>query len=130
GNLGDYLQNSHSRLTLKDRITLFKTLCASLNNIHNKNLIHRDLHSGNLLVQGGECYIADLGLCGPVDDKLSKKNYGIVSYTAPEVLREEKNTKESDIYSVGMLMWEIFSGHKPFDDRKHNVDLVFDIYDG
>jgi serine/threonine protein kinase len=78
-------------------------------------------------VQGGRCYITDLGLCGPVDEKSSNKVYGIASYVAPEVLRGKKNTKESDIYSVGMLMWEIFAGHPPFDDRAHNHRLVFDI---
>src|SRR6185369_6393275 len=75
-------------------------------------------------------YITDLGLCGPVDEKSSNKVYGIVSYVAPELLRGKKNTKESDIYSVGMLMWEIFAGHPPFDDRAHNHCLVFDICKG
>jgi len=55
---------------------------------------------------------------------------GIVSYIAPELLRgtiNAKNTKETDVYSVGMLMWEIFAGHPPFDDRAHNHHLIFDI---
>ena len=56
--------------------------------------------------------------------------YGIVSYVAPELLRGQKNTKESDIYSVGMLMWEIFAGHPPFDDRAHNHHLMVDICAG
>src|SRR6266511_6154839 len=93
-------------------------------------LIHCDLHSGNILIQGGVCYITDFGLCGPVDEKSSSKIYGIVSYIAPELLRgtsNAKNTKESDVYSIGMLMWEIFAGHPPFDDRAHNHRLIFDI---
>ena len=82
--------------------------------------MHCDLHSGNILVQGGGCFITDLGLCGPVDDESSNKIYGITPYIAPEVLRRnKKNTKESDIYSIGMLMWEIFSGHPPFNDQAH-----------
>ena len=130
GNLRDYLQKNHSKLTLKDRITLFKIMCASLSIIHEKDLIHCDLHSGNVLISGGSCFITDLGLCGPVDEKSSGKIYGIVSYVAPELLRgtsNAKNTKESDVYSVGMLMWEIFTGHPPFDDRAHHHHLIFDI---
>src|SRR5215213_9510294 len=127
GNLRSYLQKSHLNLTLKDRITIFFYLCIALNAIHVKDLIHCDLHSGNILVEGGGCYITDLGLCGPVDDDESNKVYGIVSYVAPEVLRGKENTKESDIYSVGMLMWEIFAGHPPFDNRAHNHRLIFDI---
>src|SRR6185369_14490076 len=76
------------------------------------------------------CYITDLGLCGPVDDESSGKIYGIVPYISPEVLQGGKNTKESDVYSVGMLMWEIFAGHPPFDDRDHDADLIFRICEG
>ena len=118
---------SDGNLTLKDRITIFDCLCSALDDIHEKDLIHCDLHSGNILLQGGECYITDLGLCGPVDEKSSSKIYGIVPYIAPELFRGKKYTKETDIYSVGMLMWEIFASHPPFDDRAHNHCLIFDI---
>src|SRR5207302_2508942 len=84
----------------------------------------------NILISGGASFITDLGLCGPVDEKLSSKIYGIISYIAPEVLRGKKNTKESDVYSIGMLMWEIFAGHPPFDDRAHNHRLIFVICEG
>src|SRR5437764_3720807 len=106
---------------------IFISLCESLYRIHEKDLIHCDFHSGNILIEGNACLITDLGLCGPVDEESSNKIYGIVSYIAPEVLRGKKNTKESDVYSVGMLMWEIFAGHPPFDDRAHNHRLIFDI---
>lgn len=128
GSLRDYLKNSHLSLNLADRITMFNSLCGSLFAIHKKNLVHCDLHSGNILVQGNCCYVTDFGLCGPVDDKSFNKVYGIIPYIAPEVLRKTtKKTKESDIYSIGMLMWELFSGYPPFDDRAHDLDLIVDI---
>src|SRR6266511_205574 len=108
GNLRDYLQNNHSKLTLKDRITILRDLSNSLYYIHEKDFIHCDLHSGNMLIQAGGCRITDLGLCGPVDDESSSKIYGIMPYIAPEILQGRKNTKQSDVYSIGMLMWEIF----------------------
>ena|SRR5438128_1996213 len=46
------------------------------------------------------------------------------------VLQGGKNTKQLDIYSVGMLMWEIFASHPPFDDRSHDVDLILQICEG
>ena len=91
GNLRDYLQNNHSKLTLKDRITILRYLCESLYDIHEKDLIHCDLHSGNMLIQAGVCRITDLGLCGPVDEESSGKIYGIVSYTAPKEEKTQKN---------------------------------------
>src|SRR4051812_10049386 len=86
GNLRGYLQKNHSNLTLKDRIAIFRWLCVASYDIHKEDLIHCDLHSGNILISGGDCYITDLGLCGPVDEKSSNKIYGIVSYVAPELL--------------------------------------------
>src|SRR5438874_9766561 len=130
GNLRDYLQNNHSKLTLKDRIAIFRYLCASLYYIHEKDLIHCDLHSGNMLMDSGACFITDLGLCGPVDEESSGKIYGIIPYIAPEVLQGKKNTKQSDVYSIGMLMWEIFAGRPPFDDRAHGLSLCLKICEG
>ena len=127
GNLRNYLQKNHSKLALKDRIAIFNHLCVSLYYVHEKDLIHCDLHSGNILVDGSTCFITDLGLCGPVDDKSSGKIYGITPYIAPEIFQRKKNTKKSDIYSIGMLMWEIFAGHPPFDDREHNDNLILNI---
>ena len=84
-----------------------------------------------MLIQAGGCYITDLGLCGPVDEESSNKIYGIVSYIAPEILIQKKQkTKESDVYSIGMIMWEIFAGHPPFDDRAHDYHLILQIGEG
>src|SRR3989440_10994894 len=114
----------------KNRTAVLRQLCNSLHYIHEKDLIHCDLHSGNMLIQGGNCFITDLGLCGPVDDESSGKIYGIIPYIAPEILQGGKNTKESDVYSVGMLMWEIFAGHPPFDDKAHGPGLILKICEG
>src|SRR5207248_1587799 len=130
GNLRDYLQNNHLKLTLKNRTAILRGLCESLYRIHEKDFIHCDLHSGNMLIEAGRCFITDLGLCGPVDDESSGKIYGIIPYIAPEILQGGKNTKQSDVYSVGMLMWEIFAGHPPFDDKAHDADLTFQICEG
>src|SRR5437764_1660417 len=99
-NLRNYLQNNHSKLTLKNRITILRYLCNSLSRIHEKDFIHCDLYNGNMLIQGGGCFITDLGLCEPVDDSSSGKIYGIIPYIVPEILQGVKNTKQSDIYSI------------------------------
>ena len=130
GNLRNYLQNNHSKLTLKNRIAILRDLCVSLYDIHEEDLIHCNLHSGNMLIQADTCFITDFGLCGPVGDEPSRKIYGIIPYISPEILQGKKNTKESDVYSIGMLMWEIFAGHPPFDDRAHDFCLIFQICEG
>jgi serine/threonine protein kinase len=61
GNLRSYLQKNHLNLTLKDRITIFYYLCDALNAIDEKDLIHCDLHSGNIFSRRWLFY-TDLGL--------------------------------------------------------------------
>ena len=81
----------------------------SLSTLHKCNLVHGDLHSGNLLLDSQTfMYISDLGLSKPAD-RPSKTNdiYGVLPYIAPEVLRGKPYTKAADIYSFGIIMWEM-----------------------
>src|SRR4051812_43378754 len=101
--------------------------------IHKKNYIHHDLHSGNIFsYKVNLSLIGDLGLCQQVVDKKDNPNkvFGVIPYLAPEVLSKKQYTKESDIYSFGMIMWEFTTGKKPFHDRPHNCILISNILKG
>ncbi|PKY19255.1 kinase-like protein [Rhizophagus irregularis] len=106
--------------------------------IHNKEFIHRDLHSGNLLIRDNifydglfQCKIGDLGLTRPVNDiLLDNEIYGVIPYIAPEIFMGSAFSKESDIYSLGMIMWELTTGCKPFANVEHDIDLIIKIIDG
>jgi serine/threonine protein kinase len=128
-NLRNYLQ-SHNKLTWKERIQIIDDIVYALNNIHKENAIHRDLHSGNILYSqlNQKFYICDLGFCGPADKPLNSI-YGNLPYIAPEVIVGKETTFASDIYSIGMLMWEISSGQSPFVEN-HNYDLAIKIING
>ena len=71
-------------------------------------------------------------MCQQIIDKKDNKNkiYGVIPYLAPEVLSKKPYTKESDIYSFGMIMWEFTTGRKPFYDRPHDHYLILDILKG
>src|SRR5205823_1469527 len=58
------------------------------------------------------------------------KIHGVIPYLAHEVLSKKSYTKESDIYSFGMIMWEHTTGKKPFHGRSHNHYLILDILKG
>ena len=130
-DLKNYLRQNHFQLTWKVRIQIITDIISALYNIHSENAIHRDLHSGNLLylqyVQQFD--ISDLGFCGPADKPL-KSIYGNLPYIAPEVIVDKEYTFKSDIYSIGMLMWEISSGQPPFSNYKHDFDFVMNINNG
>jgi len=76
-----------------------------------------------------EFHISDLGFCGPADKPLDSI-YGNLPYIAPEVVIKKKYTFASDIYSIGMLMWEISSGQPPFINYEHDYYLAMNIVNG
>jgi len=102
-----------------------------LQTIHNANFIHRDLHSGNILYGTEGFQIGDLGLSQSVINNLSNNEiYGVISYIAPEILNGSSFSQASDIYSMGMIMWEFTTGCKPFANVEHDINLIYEIIGG
>ena len=56
--------------------------------------------------------------------------YGVIPYVAPEIFRGSEFSKESDIYSMGMIMWEFTAGCQPFSNVAHDIHLVYKILNG
>ncbi|POG61692.1 kinase-like domain-containing protein [Rhizophagus irregularis DAOM 181602=DAOM 197198] len=130
-NLREFLQQNHNQLIWKERIGIIYEIIHALDSIHRENSIHRDLHSGNILyLQFSDTWlISDLGFCGPAD-KPSTSIYGNLPYIAPEIINGKEYTFKSDIYSIGMLMWEISSGQPPFFNHDHDYYLARNIING
>ncbi|CAI2170437.1 5132_t:CDS:2 [Funneliformis geosporum] len=107
------------------------SIIAGVFRLHQENSIHRDLHSGNILYSdySGGWYVSDFGFCGPADKPL-ESIYGNLPYIAPEVINGKGYTFASDIYSIGMLMWEISSGQSPFAYFNHDYDLAINLIKG
>ncbi|CAI2163245.1 13948_t:CDS:2 [Funneliformis geosporum] len=113
----------------------FTNLSRGLYHIHNQKFIHRDLHSGNILC--GRTYsknhavISDLGISKSSTESTDIDNiYGIIPYIAPEIFLGQEYTTAADIYSFGMIMWELMTGRKPFWDQDHDTELIIKICDG
>lgn len=131
GNLREHLQNKYSELSFKDKIRKLIFIADGLKNIHEKGLVHRDFHSGNILNNRKYfTFITDLGLAKPANETDDSKVYGVMPYVAPEVLLEKPYTPASDVYSFGIVMYEMFSGLPPYLDRNHDVSLALDVCRG
>jgi serine/threonine protein kinase len=99
--------------------------------IHSNDYIHRDVHSGNILLVGSHWLIGDLGLSQPADNSFSNNEiYGVIPYIAPEIFKGDVFSEKSDIYSLGIVMWELTTGCKPFADVEHDVNLIYEILNG
>ncbi|EXX62010.1 Mkk2p [Rhizophagus irregularis DAOM 197198w] len=127
-NLREYLHQNHNKLTWKRRIHIIYHILYGVSRIHKEKAIHRDLHSGNVLFNHAKIRISDFGFCGPADKPLNSI-YGNLPYIAPEVIVKMKYSFASDVYSIGMLMWEISSGQPPFV-YKHDYDIALKIING
>ena len=129
-DLRTFIKENYSSLIWKNVYNLFWDITSCLRVLHNDNLVHRDLHPGNIL-QGpaGKWYTADFGLCGPANES-SSSVYGNLAYMAPEVIRGAQYTPAADVYSIGMLMYHVVTGRPPFETRNRDYSLAFDICDG
>ncbi|RHZ37604.1 protein kinase domain-containing protein [endosymbiont GvMRE of Glomus versiforme] len=125
-----YLEkNKH--LNFKERLFIFTSIISGLNSISDREeMIHKDLHPGNILIEEYEGkpygYITDFGLSQLIKEKGNKKVYdGAWRYMAPEILKfslkkflnqEILYSPASDIYSLGMIAYKLFSGLEPYQD--------------
>ncbi|RGB24518.1 kinase-like domain-containing protein [Rhizophagus diaphanus] len=135
GSLRQHLSNNFISLNWKQKLHSLYGLADGLNDIHNKELIHHDLHCGNILSNfDDDVYITDLGLCQPANVKTSqdsdKKIYGALPYIAPEVLRGKEYTQASDIYAYGINAYEICTGFPPYYGIAHDELLAIKICQG
>ncbi|GBB98846.1 hypothetical protein RclHR1_03340007 [Rhizophagus clarus] len=134
-DLTRYITSGFYNINWSLKLGRLKDTIRGLVEIHKGNIIHRDLHSGNILIRVG-AKICDLGTSKSATESTTELTdneeeiYGIIPYVAPEVLQGKKYTRASDIYSFGMIMWEVMVGRRPFWDRKHDTELIIEICDG
>ncbi|RIA94784.1 kinase-like domain-containing protein, partial [Glomus cerebriforme] len=133
GSLRNYLDKSYDKSDWYTKIIDLWHIANGLNDIHANDLIHRDLHIGNILYTNLTC-ITDMGLCKPADyntlENTKKSVYGVLPYIAPEILQGQNYTKAADIYSFGIIMYEIISGLPPYHNVSHDINLAIKICQG
>jgi len=133
GDLHHYIRNDFYNIDWYNKLSILRDIIRGLDNIHNKNIIIRDFHSGNILYAESFAVISDLGISKSMTESTDNDNneiYGILTHIAPEIFQGKKYTTASDIYSFGMIMWELMTGRMPFWDRYHDTDLIIEICDG
>ncbi|CAB5217416.1 unnamed protein product [Rhizophagus irregularis] len=132
GDLRNYIYKFFPKLTWIDRAKILLELSKALNSLHQMNLLHRDFHCKNILVdEGDRIFVSDFGLCQLIGSEIDTNNIqGVLPYIAPEVLRHEPYTKRSEVYSISMIMWELTSKKPPFSNYPHNIELAFAVLDG
>ena len=94
-------------------IELARQICAGLAAAHDRGVVHRDLKPANIMVDGaGRIRITDFGLAGAAGESLRS---GTPAYMAPEQMAGGEVTPRSDLYALGLVLYELFTGKRAFD---------------
>jgi serine/threonine protein kinase len=103
-------------LPLFEALVYFKALYTSLGYGHAHGIVHCDIKPGNVLIdQGGHVYLTDFGIARYMDTTITTSQaIGTPLYMAPEQIRGERLGPHTDVYSLGVLMFELLTGQRPF----------------
>ena len=117
--LREYLNERGGKLTSRETVHFISQILKALEHAHANGVVHRDIKPQNImLLDNGQLRMMDFGIAriSRADNQLmGGKAMGSVHYISPEQARGEETGCTSDIYSVGVMMYEMLSGHLPFD---------------
>jgi serine/threonine-protein kinase len=114
-DLGSLLRRI-GRLPVDKAVEFARKLCAGLASAHAKGVLHRDLKPGNIMIDSrGEVRITDFGLAAVAGQlEGTEVRNGTPAYMAPEQLAGREVTVQSDLYALGLVLYEMFTGKAPF----------------
>jgi len=133
GTLHRLLHRSSVPLPLPMRIKMAMHVARGMLALHTSlpRIIHRDLKSANLLVGASfEIKVCDFGLsrtmahCAANCSNRSQSSFGTVEYAAPEVLRGEPYSEKCDVWSFGVVLWELLMRKRPYYEVTHSVSII------
>ncbi len=117
------MMNNKEEISVSKAIDIIFKCCKALEYAHSKNVVHRDIKPANILItEDGNVKIVDFGIAKVRDeiDTLSSGLFGSPLYMAPEQIEEQEVTPSTDLYALGVVLYELLTGEKIFEaDNVH-----------
>lgn len=117
--LKEYLKQRGGALTWKEVVHFATQVLSALEHAHSKGIVHRDVKPQNIMLQAdGSIKMMDFGIARfsrAQSQTISDKAIGSVHYISPEQAKGDRTDARTDIYSVGVMLYEMLSGRLPFD---------------
>ena len=134
GTLGQYLKKKKFNFSERQATNIMSQIANGVKYLHQYGIVHRDLKPDNIMITQQNDYgvikIMDFGLSKIVSpNERMVDGYGTLSYVAPEVLLRTPYNKEVDIWSLGVILFYMLSGHLPFRGKKEQEVAEKIVYD-
>ena len=138
GNLFDYLhknnneyednKSNYNKLNTKLKLKIAYQIALSIKYLHSRNITHCDIKSSNILLENDfDIKLSDFGLSqflNILDFSVNKRGkFGTTHWMAPEIMLNQKYQKKSDVFSYGMILYELISGKIPYKELS-NVQII------
>ena len=126
--LKQYINSKGGKLSVREAINFSMQICRALEHAHSKHVVHRDIKPQNIIItEKGKLKVADFGIARAANNSTmvnaGKNAIGSAHYLSPEQARGGYTDLRSDIYSLGVAMYEMFTGKLPFD-AEESVSVV------
>jgi serine/threonine protein kinase/Flp pilus assembly protein TadD len=117
-------------LSIKEVLDIGIQICEGLNMAHEKGIVHRDIKSANIMFTSrGQVKIMDFGLAklkGAAEPTDTRSTLGTAAYMSPEQAQGEEIDQRSDIFSLGVVLYELLTGRLPFEGE-HQAAIIYSI---
>ena len=132
-NLAEYIESTTGPIPQRRTINLFLKILDAVNHAHTKNIIHRDIKPSNFIITPeNNVKVLDFGIAKSIDGKsktITKTGLkvGTTFYMSPQQVKGQVLDRRSDVYSLGVTLFQMVTGQPPYDEESSEYDLYTSI---
>jgi serine/threonine-protein kinase len=115
------------KFTWEDKLSIMEQVCDGLQYAHEHKLVHRDIKPANLFLENsGRVRVLDFGMVRVAESELTKvgSSLGTLNYMSPEQIRGDRCTTASDVFSIGIVFYQLATGRHPFSSKDRSLAKV------